>query len=202
MTAFVAQDEDVERTGSFVEVLAGARSGASWACTEIWERYSSSVAGFLRARGSSEPEDLTSEVFLAVFSQLPRFVGDEAAFRALVFTIARRRLIDELRSRSRRRPSVVWSEETDARRSVSTEEQAMEAAGSVDARSLLEGLAPDQRDVLVLRIFGDLTVEQVAGVLGKRPGAVKALQRRGLEALRRRVPPRAYPYGLAERLVE
>ena len=44
---------------------------------------------------------------------------------------------------------------------------------------------PDQRDVLLLRILGDLTVDQVADVLGKSAGAVKQLQRRGLEAIRR-----------------
>jgi RNA polymerase sigma-70 factor (ECF subfamily) len=145
------------------------------------------VAGYARSRGSSEPEDLTSEVFLAVFTQLSGFVGEEAGFRAFVFTIAHRRLVDELRSRSRRPWNVAWSEQTDLRRSVDAEEQALEALGSVEARTLLDGLAPNQRDVLVLRIFGDLTVQQIAGIVGKRPGAVKALQRRGLESLRRKV---------------
>ena len=37
----------------------------------------------------------------------------------------------------------------------------------------------------MLRIFGDLTIEQISDILGKRVGAVKALQRRGLESLRR-----------------
>ena len=47
------------------------------------------------------------------------------------------------------------------------------------------GLVPDQRDVLLLRVVADLTVEQIAVALNKTPGAVKQLQRRGLEALRR-----------------
>jgi hypothetical protein len=47
-----------------------------------------------------------------------------------------------------------------------------------------EQLAPDQRDVLLLRVLGELTVEEVAGVIGKSPGAVKALQRRGLAAIK------------------
>jgi RNA polymerase sigma-70 factor, ECF subfamily len=50
---------------------------------------------------------------------------------------------------------------------------------------LLAGLPADQRTVLFLRILGDLTVEEVATVLDKRPGAVKALQRRGLAAIRK-----------------
>jgi RNA polymerase sigma-70 factor (ECF subfamily) len=49
----------------------------------------------------------------------------------------------------------------------------------------LDRLSAEQRDVLVLRIVGDLTVAQVAAVVGRSEGAVKALQRRGLEAVRR-----------------
>ena len=43
----------------------------------------------------------------------------------------------------------------------------------------------EQRDVLSLRVIANLTVEETANVMGKRTGAVKALQRRGLLALRR-----------------
>jgi len=52
-------------------------------------------------------------------------------------------------------------------------------------RRLVGRLSPDQQSVLLLRIVGDLTVEEVARVVGKRRGAVKALQRRGLVALER-----------------
>ena len=49
----------------------------------------------------------------------------------------------------------------------------------------LVALPPDQRDVLMLRVLGGLTVEEVARALHKRPGAVKALQRRGVARLKR-----------------
>jgi len=52
-------------------------------------------------------------------------------------------------------------------------------------RRLLDQLSPDQRDVLVLRIVADLSVEQTAAVVGKSYEAVKALQRRGLASLKR-----------------
>lgn len=86
----------------FGDVLAAARSGAPWACTEIWSRYAPGVAAFLRARGSAEADDLTSEVFIAVFTTLEGFSGDEAAFRGYVYTLAYRRWVDEVRRRSRR----------------------------------------------------------------------------------------------------
>lgn len=180
---------------TFGAVIAAAQTGARWACTTIWVEYSPAVAAFLRARGSDEPDDLTSEVFLTVFDQLGHFTGGEAAFRSFVFTIAYRRLVDELRRRSRRGRTEEWVDELDPRRSPSAEEQALDEIADASARALLDGLPADQRNVMVLRIIADLTVEQVAQVLGKRPGAVKALQRRALESLRRKVSPGRTPLG-------
>jgi RNA polymerase sigma factor (sigma-70 family) len=56
-------------------------------------------------------------------------------------------------------------------------------------RAAIDELPPDQRSVVLLRIIGDLTIEEIARAVGKRPGAVKALQRRGLRRLER-----AYPF--------
>jgi RNA polymerase sigma-70 factor (ECF subfamily) len=52
-------------------------------------------------------------------------------------------------------------------------------------RALCDRLALAQRDVILLRVFGDLTVDQVAGVIGRSRGAVKALQRRGYATIAR-----------------
>ena len=49
---------------------------------------------------------------------------------------------------------------------------------------LLDRLNADQRAVLMLRVIGDLSIDETATALGKTPGAVKQLQRRGLLALR------------------
>ena len=177
----------------FETVLLAAQAGARWASTDLWNEYAPAVAAFLRARGSREADDLTSEVFLAVFDRLGTFSGGEAEFRAFVFTIAFRRLTDELRRRSRRGEHEEWQQELDDRRAPSAEHEALSRIADDSTRALLEGLSPDQRDVMVLRILGDLTIEQVAAVLGKRTGAVKALQRRALETLRRKVPPGRTP---------
>jgi len=50
---------------------------------------------------------------------------------------------------------------------------------------LFSVLSPDQRDVLALRIVADLSLEETASILGKRVGAVKVLQHRGLSRLRK-----------------
>lgn len=172
---------------AFASALAAAQAGASWACTQIWVEYSPAVAAFLRARGSREAEDLTSEVFLAVFDRLTDFRGDRPAFRSFVFSIAYRRLVDELRMRARRGDAQEWTPEIDPRRTSSAEDEAHSRLGDEAALALLDGLPDDQRDVMVLRIVADLTVEQVAQILDKRVGAVKALQRRAIGNLRKKV---------------
>jgi RNA polymerase sigma-70 factor (ECF subfamily) len=184
---------------SFETVLAAAQSDTAWALGTLWRTFAPAVHGFLRSRGSREAEDLTSEVFMTVFDQLGTFRGGEAEFRSFLFTIAYRRLTDELRQRSRRGEAEQWSPESDPRLTASAEETAEAQLGEAAAIALIDALPVDQREVMTLRILADLTVEQIAQVLGKRAGAVKALQRRALENLRKKVSDNPYPSAALER---
>jgi RNA polymerase sigma factor (sigma-70 family) len=171
--------------GQFDAVLAAARSGAPWAVERMFTALSPVVEGYLRVRGSIEPEDLTSEVFLAVIRNLSGFDGDERGFRSWVFTIAHRRLLDE-RRRLRRRP--LPEPLADAPDQFAAEPVAFDdvertidrTLGAERVRALCDGLAPGQREVLLLRLLGDLSIDQIATAMGKTAGAVKALQRRAL----------------------
>jgi RNA polymerase sigma factor (sigma-70 family) len=170
---------------SFDALLAGARAGAEEAWTEIYQAFSPAVLGYLRGVGAAEAEDLTGEVFLQVVRDLHRFEGGRRAFKAWVLTIAHHRFIDN-RRRERRRPVELRptpGEQGQAAPDAEVEALARLGAGRV--RELIAMLSPDQRAVLLLRIVGDLTVEQIARAVDKRPGAVKALQRRGLARLAR-----------------
>jgi RNA polymerase sigma factor (sigma-70 family) len=173
----------------FEQVLAAARQGAGWAFTRLYEGLAPSVAGYARAQGAADPDELTSEVFLAAFTTLSSFSGNESQFRSWVFTIAHRRVIDDRRARTRRPPPRSLEEERGGPYRggtvASAEDAALDALGMDRIRHVLDRLAPDQRDVIALRVIADLSVEQVASALGKQPGAVKALQRRALASLRR-----------------
>lgn len=166
----------------FDEVLAAARLGQPWALSALFRSYAGPVAGYVRARSPAEPDDLVSEIFTSVFTSLDRFSGGEADFRGWLFTIAQRRVVDELRRRSRRVETTAYLSENDSRKVASAEQDSLDRMGEQWVRGVLDRLAPDQREVLLLRILGDLTVEQVSGLVGKSAGAVKALQRRGLAA--------------------
>ncbi len=174
-------------------VIAAARGGSADAFTAIYADLAGPVAAYVRAKGLREVEDVTSEVFVAVFTGIGRFEGDEAALRSWVFTITHRRVIDGWRRSGRRPDPVPYEQEGDERTAPSAESAALDALGEERALSLLSRLTDEQRDVLALRIIADLTVEEVAAVVGRPPGAVKALQRRGLASLRRIVATEGVP---------
>jgi RNA polymerase sigma-70 factor (ECF subfamily) len=110
-----------------------------------------------------------------------------------VFTIAHRRLTDE-RRRAGRRPRTTWELTPDeGGRGPSAEQEALRRLSGDRVRDLCDRLVPDQRDVLLLRLVGGLTVEEVAAALGKSEGAVKALQRRALIAARKVVDREGVP---------
>lgn len=178
----------------FPQVLAAARTGAPWAFEAIYRDLSGPVTGYLRLHGAAEPDDLASEAFIGVLTGLGSFTGTEDGFRAWVFTIAHRRLVDEWR-RAGRRPPLADVDATvlDSHVGGDAEADALASLGTERVTGLCAALAPDQRAVLLLRILGDLTVEQVAEVLGKGAPAVKALQRRGLKALARTLQAEGVP---------
>ncbi len=169
----------------FDRVLERARTGAGASFTLLYEDLARPVAAYVRSQGVRDVEDVTSEVFLAVFTGISGFAGDQAHFRSWVFTIAHRRVMDHWRRSARTVPQVPYEPADDDRAVGSAEADALEVLGEQDVLALLSRLTDEQQEVLVLRVIGDLTVEQVAEVVGRTEGAVKALQRRGLATLRK-----------------
>jgi RNA polymerase sigma factor (sigma-70 family) len=169
---------------AFAAVLAAAQARAPWALEELYRDLAPAVTSYLRLHGAADPDDLASETFVSVLTGLGSFTGEEPDLRAWVFTIAHRRLVDEWRRAARRpRRSDAGEEALAGRVGGNVEHEAMAALGTERVHEVCAGLPPDQRAVVLLRVLGDLTVEEVARVLGRSPAAVKALQRRGLLAL-------------------
>lgn len=180
---------------SFDEVLRAARDGDAQAFEQIFVVLSGKVLVFARVRGASDPEGLVNEVFLQVFLGLGDFDGSEVQFRAWMFRIARNKLVDESRRRQRRPVEVADDDQLAAApsRPDLVDSGAMERIATDSLVSRLTILTPEQRDVVVLRVVADLTIDDIAAVIGKRPGAVKALQRRAFRALAREFSAEAVP---------
>lgn len=159
-----------------------ARSGDTAAFGRLWELLSPRVHGYLRGRGVTSPEDVTSEVFLAAFGGVAAFTGDGPAFRSWLFTIAHHKAVDDLR---RRTPTAEWTPETDPRSVDSAEDTAFDAMLGARVRGMLDVLTPEQREVLLLRAVADLSVEEVAAITGRTEGAVKQLFHRAVATARK-----------------
>ncbi len=171
---------------AFPEVLAGARTGDGRAWARILDDLSGPLLGFARGRGVEDPEDVLGETLLHVARGLDGFEGDEAGFRAWVFTIAHRRVVDAQRRRHRRPSTPLPAEE------LAPLAEALDASGDelaavverLDATerldALLAHLTDDQREVLVLRFAADLDATTVGRITGRSTNAVAAITRRAL----------------------
>lgn len=171
---------------SFEALLSAARAGEEHAWLAVYRELAPKVLGYLRARSCPEPEDVLGEVFLQVVRDLERFTGDESDFRSWVFTIAHHRLLDDARYRSRRPVTLADGGELPHSPDLlgNAEDEALDLVASGEIKRALRTLGEDRQTVLLLRLFGGLRVPQIAALMGKSVGAVKALQRRGLADLK------------------
>lgn len=163
--------------------LAAARAGEDWAIEELLRRWTGPVTGYARARGLSDAGEVVNDVLTAIAKGIGRFSGDEGDLRAWIFQIARNKIADHFRRAGRRVPLADGG--LDGVRAIGGDVE-VDAAARLDRAWLdqvLAALTDDQRDVLLLRVVADLTVDQVADVTGRSRGAVKQLQRRALRRL-------------------
>jgi RNA polymerase sigma-70 factor (ECF subfamily) len=150
----------------------------------LFRTLGASVAGYLRARNVSDADGIANEVFVRAFRSIHTFRGDADRFRSWIFTIAHHAAVDDARRRRRRvaeapldrAPEIAGGE---------VEAEVLAHLAHDRIQGLLRGLSTDQRDVLMLRVVADRSVSETAAILGKSHEAVKALQHRGLAALRR-----------------
>lgn len=169
----------------FPNVLAAAQAGGAWALRVLYDGLSPAVLGYARTQGVADPDGLVNDVFFRAFRRIGTFDGDAAALRSWVFTIAHNAIVDE-RRRSSRRVVETGPPADDIGAAVpSAEDGAFDVLSEARVRQVLAQLPADQCEVLTLRLVADLTIVQVAEVLGRSVGATKALQRRGLNRLRK-----------------
>jgi RNA polymerase sigma-70 factor, ECF subfamily len=180
-----------QRVGEgFDDVLAAAQAGAEWAVAVLYRSLQPRLLRFLRAQAAvHDAEDIAAQTWLEVAKGLARFSGDEDGFGAFVFTVARRRLTDHRRA-ARRRPVDLVGDDSLASVAggADPETETMARLGGEDAaRRLAALLPPEQAEVVLLRVVAGLTVDQVAELLGRKPGTVRVLQHRALRRLARQL---------------
>lgn len=169
------------------ELIRQAQQGDRAAFSELYSRHVDRIFQYVRYRvgGEQAAEDITAEVFLRAIEGIGAYSDYGAPFAAWLYRIAYARIVDFWRSNRRRQTAPL--EDPLLQEGL----QVLEDTSTTDIlqhRALLQALqhlTDDQQNVIVLKFIQGLTNTEVAVILGKTEGAVKALQRRALEALAR-----------------
>jgi RNA polymerase sigma-70 factor (ECF subfamily) len=166
------------------ETIEAARQGDRDALARLYRWLDVDLVRYLGFQDADAAEDIASETWIAVARNLRTFEGDARDFRRWVFTIAKRRLIDH-RRRVRTRPTTVSIAAAHTSQSASdTAEEALLSTPGIVA-SMLSVLSPDQAEIVALRVLAGLDVDEVAAVVGRRPGTVRVQMHRALRRLAR-----------------
>jgi RNA polymerase sigma-70 factor, ECF subfamily len=168
----------------FAGLLAAAQGGSEAAFARLWRNANPALLRYLRVIAAGAEEDIAAETWVQVVRGLSAFRGDERAWRAWLFTTARRRAIDLARHRSRR-PEAPLDDLTAAQLPGARDsaEAALENLSTAAAIALVSGLPRLQAEVILLRVVAGLDTELVARLLHKSPGSVRVAAHRGLRRL-------------------
>lgn len=170
------------------DLVSGAQRGDPDALGALYDLHHEALFRYFWSKvGQRElAEDLTGDVFMRMLSALPRYRPTGVPFRAWLYGIARHRLVDYYRKEGGREGLPL--EQAERRDHSGSTDPALLAEDILSLERIQQALAQlsePQREVIALRFLSELSVQEVAAVLGKSENAVKALQHRGLAALRR-----------------
>jgi len=155
------------------------------AFTQLYEQHFDRIYRYvaLRIGDRIEAEDMTQQVFLHALRSISSFKWKGVPFSAWLFRIAHNQVVDYLRKKTRQ--ATVPLDESQAGSNSNPE---LMVVHSLDIEQLLlatKRLTKAQREVIALRFAGELSIAQVAKVMDKSQGAVKALQHSAIVALRK-----------------
>ena len=154
---------------------------------ELYERYVRRIHSYhyYRCSNQADAEDLTARTFIRALAHIHRYTDRGVPFSAWLFRIAHNLLANWHRDNSRRPVSRLDGLIQFAGESADPVEQ-VEATEAVDEiRNLVKELPPDRQQLIVMKFASRMTNAQVAAVMGRTEGAIKALLHRTITSLRK-----------------
>ena len=168
------------------ELITLAQRGDMEAIGALYDVHCQAVFRYFKARLGHQQtaEDLTGEVFRRMLAGLPQYRAIDLPFRAWLFRIAHNLLVDHYRRESGRTMVPLQEAENASEDEIDPASVVEQKLTMEYAYQALSDLEPSQRDVLALRFLSGLSLKETAFAMGRTEDAIKALQRRGLAALR------------------
>lgn len=135
---------------------------------------------YYRLRDKEQSEDLTSQIFLRALEKYDQFSPEKGTFKAWLYGIAKHALTDHYRSQRLTAP-LEMAEDHASDASIMDEVHA--SFQRQEVRDALQKLEPEQREILLLRVWDDLSFQEIAAMLDQKEGACKMRYKRALLAL-------------------
>ncbi|MEV5893049.1 sigma-70 family RNA polymerase sigma factor [Nonomuraea fuscirosea] len=165
-----------------------AKDGCTQSFGTLYDRYVDLVYRYIYFRVGSHPlaEDLTSETFLRALRRIGDFTWQGRDFGAWLVTIARNLVTDHFKS-GRYRLEITTGEVIDVPLDGSHIPENAVVTAIINDRVLraVRDLNPEQQECVVLRFLHGLSLAETALIMGKKSGAIKALQFRAVRSLAR-----------------
>ncbi|MBN2536359.1 MAG: sigma-70 family RNA polymerase sigma factor [Spirochaetales bacterium] len=151
---------------------------------EVYDNYASRIYQFIyyKTYHKETAEDITSQTFLRAFENLDHFDPEKGSISAWIYQIARNLVVDHYRAKKKTVDiDDVWdlAGEQNVELDVQNKEQLEEL------REVLKKLPVEQRDILILRIWQELSYKEIAQIIGKTEGACKMMFSRVIATLRK-----------------
>jgi RNA polymerase sigma-70 factor (ECF subfamily) len=168
------------------KLIKSAVKGDASAFGQLYDHYQPMIYRFVAVKVSrrEEAEDITHQVFMSAWLNVKSYQHRGHPFSSWLYQIARNQVIDFYRSRRSDTPIDAIDPEYFA--VATSAEFAIPMKLEVEAvRQAMKKLKPEYEDVIILRFIEDLSLKEVAGVLGKTEGAVKLMQHRAMRELKK-----------------
>jgi RNA polymerase sigma-70 factor (ECF subfamily) len=168
------------------KLITSAVTGDSSAFGELYDHYQPMIYRFVAVKVSrrEEAEDITHQVFMSAWQNIKSYEHRGHPFSSWLYRIARNQVVDFYRSR---RNDVALD---------SIDPEYFVAPASADfsiplklemevVRQAMHQMKSDYQDVIILRFIEDLSLRETADALGKTEGAVKLMQHRAMNELKK-----------------
>jgi RNA polymerase sigma-70 factor (ECF subfamily) len=184
----------MEQTSSEAEALLLARAGDASAFGLLVQKHQQAAfrAAYVILHDAQAAEDIAQEGFLRAYRELHRF-REEDPFRPWLLRIVTNLALNETRRRRRGLAILERFRSQPPRREAAAEAIAFVSEESREVWQAMDRLAPDDRLILYLRYFLELSEAEMARIIGKAQGTVKSRLHRAGRRLRA-VIERDYPH--------
>lgn len=172
------------------DIIRRCQKGELELFAQLYDRYVHNIYNFIlyRTRDRELSQDITSTTFLKAVKHIGEFSNKKGTFASWLYTIARNALFDHFRSHKNTTDiDDVWdigdgtNIERDTELKISVEK----------IKNYLADLKPEQRDIVLMRVWDELSYKEIARILGKSEGSCKMIFSRTIAKLQTEFGPHA-----------